>query len=332
MHGGQTFTTLVDGPIVGPSSSSSIGTNIQGPSLVSNPVWAANGLGRFLLYFADHKGRFIRLAHADELTGPWRIHEPGALHIDQSGFATIDFEISDDRLAAIEKRYRETLGDAMVLDVRTDLVTAHVASPDVHVDDGQQCLVMYFHGLETLGNQVSRVATSVDGVTWQAQSEILIERTYLRVIPWGDGLLGMAMPGVLYRADDWLGPFTEGPTLFDPDMRHCAIVATSHNDLDAGIDVYWTRVGHAPERILHSRIDTNGDWSTWTVSEPTEVHRPQHAWEGAELDVAPSVRGAIDDPANQLRDPAVFEHGGERYLLHSVGGESGLSIGRLLQH
>lgn len=323
------FTALADQPIIEPSSCTSIGSNIQGPSLITNPAWTDNGLGRFLLYFADHKGRYIRLAHADALGGPWQIHAPGSLHIEDSGFPTTDFEISDDRLAAIEERYREILGEAMVLDVRTDLVTAHIASPDVHIDDERRRLVMYFHGLESLGTQVSRVATSVDGISWTAEPEILIDRTYLRVVPWQDGLLGMAMPGVLYRANDWLGAFVEGPTLFGPDMRHCAIVATNSTDPLAGIDVYWTRVGDAPERILYSWVDTTGDWMGWTASEPTEVHRPRRAWEGSEFDVAPSVRGAIDHHVNQLRDPAVFAHGTDRYLLHSIAGESGLSIGRL---
>ena len=51
-----------NGPIITPASHPSIGTNIQGPSVIRAPAWLADPLGRYLCYFADHKGSFIRLA------------------------------------------------------------------------------------------------------------------------------------------------------------------------------------------------------------------------------------------------------------------------------
>ena len=56
---------LCDGPIVSPETHPSIGDNIQGPSLIRVPGWVDNPLGRYYLYFADHKGSYIRLAFAD---------------------------------------------------------------------------------------------------------------------------------------------------------------------------------------------------------------------------------------------------------------------------
>ena len=53
---------LLDGPIIGPDLDPSIGQNIQGPSLIRVPDWVENRLGNYYLYFADHKGRYIRLA------------------------------------------------------------------------------------------------------------------------------------------------------------------------------------------------------------------------------------------------------------------------------
>ncbi|GIT64032.1 MAG: hypothetical protein Ct9H300mP22_4320 [Gammaproteobacteria bacterium] len=44
--------------------------NIQGPSLIKVPEWIENPLGKYYLYFADHKGLYIRLAYADELQDP----------------------------------------------------------------------------------------------------------------------------------------------------------------------------------------------------------------------------------------------------------------------
>ena len=51
-----------DGPIISPDTDPSIGHNIQGPSLIRAPSWIKNPLGRYYLYFADHKGSYIRLA------------------------------------------------------------------------------------------------------------------------------------------------------------------------------------------------------------------------------------------------------------------------------
>ena len=72
-------TRLANGPIIGPELHPSIGMNIQGPSLIRVPDWIGDRLGAYYLYFADHKGSYIRLAYADHLTGPWRVHPPGSL-------------------------------------------------------------------------------------------------------------------------------------------------------------------------------------------------------------------------------------------------------------
>ncbi len=82
------ITRLLDRPIIGTDLHDSLGPNIQGPSLIRMPDWVPNPLGRYYLYFADHKGSWIRLAYADSLAGPWRIHPPGALHLNDSHFPT----------------------------------------------------------------------------------------------------------------------------------------------------------------------------------------------------------------------------------------------------
>ena len=76
-------TRLVDAPIIRPDMDAHMGDNVNGPSLIRAPEWLseteAGGLGEYYLYFAHHKGRYIRLAHADDLTGPWTTYEPGTL-------------------------------------------------------------------------------------------------------------------------------------------------------------------------------------------------------------------------------------------------------------
>ena len=52
---------LLDKPIVAPGLHPSIGVNIQGPSMIRTPDWIEGRLGDYYLYFADHKGSYIRL-------------------------------------------------------------------------------------------------------------------------------------------------------------------------------------------------------------------------------------------------------------------------------
>ena len=54
-----------------------MGSNINGPSLIRVPDWLPNPLGKYYLYFAHHKGEYIRLAYADDLSGPWTTYEAG---------------------------------------------------------------------------------------------------------------------------------------------------------------------------------------------------------------------------------------------------------------
>lgn len=301
---------LSNNPIVTPASSPSIGTNINGPSLIRVPDWVATPLARYYLYFAHHKGKHIRLAYADELGGPWRIHEPGVLDLADSLFPTELEIVTDETIKAAGRR---------------EFLYAHIASPEIAIVDEHRQIRMYFHGMQQNGRQVTRVAVSDDGLNFVARPEVLT-RPYLRVFRRGDVWYGLAMPGLLYRSDDGLGSFEQGPVLFGPNMRHAALAVTGDT-----LEVFWTRVGDTPERILLTTIDISGDWRQWQCGETVDVLRPEFDWEGAGLPLEPSVRGAIETPANQLRDPAIFEEGGDRYLLYSISGESGIAIAAIEQ-
>ncbi|HEY1932132.1 MAG TPA: hypothetical protein VGG99_08985 [Acetobacteraceae bacterium] len=315
-------TRLVDGPIIGPELHPSIGTNIQGPSLIRVPDWIEDRLGAYYLYFADHKGSYIRLAYADQLAGPWRVHPPGSLRLAESGFLTAPPAVSPDELARFEAQYRAR-GVAISHDVLSEITTPHIASPDVHIDAEHRRIVMYFHGLEGVGEQVSRVAISRNGVDFAARPEV-IGRSYMRIFRHGGMTYALTMPGVLSRSADGLGGFVTGPILFNPNMRHAALLKR-----DGALLVFWTQAGDAPERILLSRIALEGDWHGWHDEPSVEVMRPDHAWEGAAAPCVPSVRSTAYGVVNQLRDPAVYEEAGVTYLLYAVGGESGIGIARV---
>jgi hypothetical protein len=255
---------LGQGPIITPSSHPSIGVNIQGPSAIRVPDWVAGRLGAYYLYFADHKGSYIRLAYADRPAGPWTVHPPGSLHLEQSGFLTEPPAVGPERLADLEAHYKAR-GAPMSHDLLSEITTPHIASPDVHVDPVGRRIVMYFHGLDGVGTQVTRVATSRDGIAFTAEPQIL-GPSYMRIFRHAGMIYALAMPGIFSRSRDGFHDFETGTTLFNPRMRHAALLKRGNV-----LWVFWTQVGDAPERILLSRIDLAGDWSGWKESEAIEV-------------------------------------------------------------
>ena len=95
------------------------------------------------------------------------------------------------------------------------------------------------------------------------------------------------------------------------------------------LQIFWTQVGDSPERILLSIIQLSNNWKIWKPTKPIEVLRPELDWEGGNLEIKPSFRGAIIGPVCQLRDPAIYEEEHKIYLLYAVAGESGIAIAEL---
>jgi hypothetical protein len=313
---------LLDRPIIAPELDPSIGVNIQGPSAIRTQDWMAGRLGEYHLYFADHKGSYIRLAYADRLTGPWTIHTPGSLRLEQSCFLTEPPTVTPEQLAEHEARFKQS-GVALSHDLLSEITTPHIASPDVHVDPAEQRIVMYFHGLDSVGTQVTRVATSPNGIDFMARPEVL-GRSYMRAFRHDGMTYALAMPGQLYRSQDAVHGFVPGPILFNPRMRHCAVMKR-----DGALWVFWTQVGDVPERILLSSIDLSGDWRGWSESAASEILRPERDWEGAGAPLVPSIRSTAYGQVNQLRDPAILEDEGRVYLFYAVAGESGIALAEI---
>ena len=225
---------LADAPIITPETHPSIGQNIQGPSLIRVPDWVRMPLGKYYLYFADHKGSYIRLAYSDDLLGPWQVHPPGSLQIERSYFPSEPPPVDEEELERVAARRSQTFGsNKLPHSIEKEFTAPHIASPDVHVDNDNRRIVMYFHGLEGFGIQKSRVAVSPDGIDFHAHPEIL-GRTYLRIFRHAGLTYGIAMPGQVYRSENGLSGFEEGPMLFNPDMRHCALL--KKGDL---LHVFW---------------------------------------------------------------------------------------------
>lgn len=300
-----TAKRISDRPIIAPGIDETTGDNIQGPSLIRVPDWVKGRLGKYYLYFAAHKGDSIRLAYSDNLEGPWKIHAGGTLQLSQSLFPLTlpDFADSDNRA--------------------DDSLKAHIASPDVHIDQASKQIILYYHGILSKNNQQTRVATSSDGIHFAPRAPLL-GPSYFRVIEHQGYHYALGMPGIVFRSKDGFTNFEQGPTLFGSNQRHTALLKRGNE-----LFIFWTRVGDVPERIYLSRVDIRGDWSQWRANEPEEILRPTYDWEGANAPLEPSVRGTGFGHLNQLRDPAIFEENGRTYLLYAVGGESGIALSEL---
>ena len=314
-------TRLPQNPLITVASSPTLGRNVNGPTVIRVPAWIQHPLGRYYMYFANHMGDFIRLAYADDVTGPWKIYEPGVLHVRDTAF----YRPLPDPPAAIDDFY------------------THVASPEILIDATNQRLVLWFHGWWTNGErwpadlaaartwarqkhygQFTQAAVSSDGVHFSVQPSIT-RQSYLRIFQFDGYYYSVARLGALARAKDPLAAFENGPnpfrdTVYANRVRHVALVQDGDR-----LSVFFTAIGDAPERVMVSTIDLRGDWTTWRASSPREVLRPETAYECVNLADAPSEAGDVETPVKQIRDPFVFRENGRSTLFYSICGEQGIA-------
>lgn len=314
-------------------------TNINGPSLIKVPDWVNQKLGKYYLYFAHHKGTYIRLAYADTITGPWTIHNEEIMPLSMAGLATettpalglseLKKHLKWSELLAMvqvgaeaKKAWEERTKQQMKSSPPT---TPHVASPEVIIDEEAKKIRLYYHGVKQGNLQMSKVALSDNGLTFRPEPEI-IGLPYMRIFQHQDQYFGLGMPGFLYRSKDGLRGFeVRNQWLFDTNVRHAALWKKG-NDLY----IFYSKVGDAPEQILYTKVDISSkDWNDWKAESPQILLQPELDWEGANEKRTPSMRGEMGIKVNQLRDPAIFEEGELLYLLYTGAGEQAIGIAQL---
>jgi hypothetical protein len=314
-------TRFATNPLVTVKSSATLGGNVNGPTVIRVPSWVQKPLGRYYMYFANHRDVFIRLAYADDVKGPWKIYEPGVWHVRDSLL------------------YRPQPDSA-----RFGGFNTHFASPEIFIDNANRRIVLWAHGWYTNGEhwpteakaaqqwanekgygQFTQGAISTDGMHFTGQPAITKE-SYIRVFERGGSLVGMSRLGVLLRAPNPTTPFEVGPNAFRETaygsnrVRHIALVPRGNL-----LHVLFTAIGDAPESLMHSTIDMTRDWKDWRVGTPTMVMQPETDYECGNLPIAKSAVGDIFEPARQIRDPHVLEDGGRTYLFYVLCGEQGVA-------
>jgi hypothetical protein len=296
----------------GPDESDSI----NGPSLIRVPAWVQSPLGKYYLYFAHHTGKYIRMAYADRVEGPWKMRPGGVLHLD-----------------------------------RQKVVSNHIASPDAVIDEARRQIVLFYHGPIRKGGQKqgqrSAAAVSRDGLDFEPLNQ-MVGPAYLRVFSHGGRWYGLVGSGEMIETTDLDAPFRPvadiigdeiAASLYPTDIGGARKAASGRERFSIrhiGVDVagnrlvvYFSCVGHMPERILATVVDLAAPPYTWRAQGTLEVLRPQLEWEGAKLAEAHSLGGKSRQLENSLRDPAVFRDEGKTWLLYSAAGEHGIGMVRI---
>ena len=302
-----------------------VGGNINGPSLIRIPNWIdpadrVDPSAIYYLYFANHGGDYIRMAWASDIEGPYNIYNP------DNGVLKLGISVG------------------------SLTVSGHVASPDVHVDDANRRIIMYFHGGGVRWNGVNRgqstcVATSPYGLDFNGRvEETIVGNFYYRVFAHGGQLYAIAKEGWAWKArnpDDpwnpdgvdltkqylWTRSAANPFAALGKTVRHNALRVVGDT-----LHVYYSCYPDEPERILHSTIDMSGGaFDSWiATTPPEEIIEPELDWEGADLPLAMSRSGSGTN-VRQLRDPALFtDIDGAHYLLYSGRGEEAIGLARFV--
>jgi hypothetical protein len=322
------------------------GNNIDGPSVIRIPDWIApenraDPNAVYYLYFAHHAGNYIRLAWATYIEGPWNLHQADpAVPIGSRGVLDLG---SDDKI---------------YLDNGITLYD-HIASPDVFVDDENQQIIMYFHTGEAKVNgaslgQKTLVATSSYGLDFHDGIEpVILGRFYFRVFGYNGNLYATSNSGFLFKAPDpnnsWKPPdgfdFHNDLWIQRPDSpfqndiddanfsevpdRPLRIRHSTVRLLGDTLQVFYTRIGDCPERIMMSTINLNaGSYERWdSTFPPREILQAELHWEGGDITPTNSQGSAAPENVNQLRDPYIFKNiDGTLYLFYCGRGEDAIGV------
>jgi len=327
------------------------GEDINGPSVIRIPDWIApenraDPKAVYYCYFAHHKGAYIRMVWAANIEGPWHLYQVGS-------------DIPVGHRGVLD------LGDDVInLDNGIVIPNNHLASPDVHVDDENQRIVMYFHsGAPTYVNgeklrpQLTYVSYSSYGLEFYENIQpVFLGNSYFRVFRYKDNLYAFANGGTIYKALDADDPWTP-PVGFDFTnalWERCPLNPfqsdiSEANDIPFSelrvrhttvrlvgdeLQVFYSRRGDLLENIQMSTIDLSvGDWMKWDATYPPyQILQAAPGWEGGDITPAPSKLGRAPEDVNQLRDPYVFEDvDGSLYLFYAGRGEDAIGVAQLFE-
>lgn len=321
------------------------GRNINGPCLVKLPSWLKKServspKARYYLYFAHHKGRYLRLAWAEKVTGPYHLVQDSPLYGTKENAV---FHL-----------------DSETWPIGKTSIRGHVASPIVIVDDEHKEFKLYFHAptrLNSTGKNIGQktfFATSENGLDFKENvAECYLGDFYFSPFEKDGRWYAFANHGYFYQApatgeaccteakDLEKALWKERRDFFDEtiasycreneiepllSVRHLAQI-----EKDGRLHILFSCREDDPERIYHVSCDLKkGNFDTWKPGKMELVMKAEEEWEGSLLQSGKSRGGSAKKALNEVRDPFIYQEKDELYLLYCAGGEKGIGIARLI--
>lgn len=321
------------------------GSNINGPSVIKLPDWLpvekrVNKKAKYYLYFAHHHGKYIRLAWAKKVTGPYHLVQDSPLY----------------------GSYKDAVLhlDADYLDAGKTKIVNHVASPVVVVDHTNKLFKLYFHSPSRLKannkniGQQTFFATSEDGLEFNDNIvPLYLGSFYFSPFQVRNRWYAFANHGYIYEAPKYgeiavpMGFNSIKPlwTLkkdffknviheycvknnIQPEfgVRHLSQIVKGNT-----LYVFFSSRDDTPERLYCTKVDiSNKDFRKWKAKDLTLVMTAEEDWEGGNLPPKKSTNGFAPQPVNEIRDTFIFEaDNGNLYLFYCAGGERGIGVASL---
>lgn len=331
------------------------GRNINGPSVIKVPDWIppeerADPSANYYMYFGHHGGKYIRMAWAEELSGPWIFYnmEP-ATPLTDRGVLGFEDAVNEVTYIGADQELR---------------VINHLASPRVFVDNTNQRFVLFFHapsGVKredgTYGSNLQRtlVALSNDGLDFRGGIQpVFIGADYLDPFTYQGQTYGFGNQGYLHRAPTgatlenggwWTPP--AGHNLKDYHWERINSPIRDDHEADANeiaknprhfshrivgdtAHIFYHRRDDEPESILLTKIDLSvGEASQWDSTYPPElILSPETDWEGINYPLEPSTGGSATGVV-QMRDPFIYEEDGRIFMFYCGAGEEAIGLAEL---
>jgi hypothetical protein len=315
------------------------------PTMVRIPDWVpaeerANPNAKYYLYCASHHATSIHMAWSDRVDSPdWTFFNAGKFDDPRfPGRGVFDLKLGNTT---------ETIDvvDGIVL-------TGHVSSPEVIVDDENQRFIMVVHG-KSNESQRSFVATSKNGLNFNRPAVggdeghglkhvKFGDRNYLRVFQYNGEWYGFGQRGYFLKPADpnYLWDAPEGWDSSNP-LWVAAETSPIEDDLaEAGLggphlpngglgmrhgsvrvmedgktlEAFYSRKWEVPEYIVRSTVDLSAsEWNAWQTSYPPEdMVRAVEDWEG-----------------DVVHDSYVYEDDGQVYLFYTCREEDAIAVAKL---
>ena len=269
------------------------GNNINGACMIRIPDFIsrdrrANRSANYYLYFGHHQGDYIRMAWSVNAAGPFTLYRAGA------GVGTRGVMDNNNTNISLSNN----------IQIRRN----HIASPDVHVDEANRQIIMYFHsgspyrfnGRDT-SEQVTWVNTSSDGLNFRRRDTrpVQLGPSYFRVFEDNRTLYAFHNNGGPVRARSFNNPWEPTRGYYDgrslPDLWEARGRNMFRDAFERGVRPARPPLGHPrqrPERpglLHHPRRQPRAHLRF--------QHQPQHALVGRLVHPHPRHR----DPARRRR-------------------------------